>query len=149
MATIEFFKKDKALLFEVGLIAIRQGDEEGAKKIFNALALLDDSSYMNKAGYGLIALHKMHLEEAETYFQEILEKDNTNWCVASFLSLTHMLIVLQQGKSFDVRRDSLERSFNLAQQILQECEVESTRQFAQSLLDWHRTLAEKSTGPLG
>lgn len=149
MTTVEFFKKDKALLFEVGLVAIRQGDEEGAKKIFNALELLDDSQYMSKAGYGLIALHKMCLEEAETYFQEILEKDQDNWYVASFLSLTHMLIVLQQGKTFEVRRNSLERSFNLAKQILEECEIESTRQFAQSLLDWHRTLAEKSAGPLG
>lgn len=149
MTTVEFFKKDKALLFEVGLVAIRQGDEESAKKIFDALELLDDSQYMSKAGRGLIALHKMFLEEAETYFQEILEKDENNWCVASFLSLTHMLIVLQQGKTFEVRRNSLERSFNLAKQILEECEIESTRQFAQSLLDWHRTLAEKSAGPLG
>lgn len=35
MADLELFKADFALLFEAGMLAIKQGDEESAKSFFN------------------------------------------------------------------------------------------------------------------
>lgn len=146
---MERFKQDFALLFESGLLAVRQGDEDSARKIFHALEILDEEHFAANVGKGLIALHKMQLDKALEIFTALAEKENDQWSIKAFLSLTHMLIVLQQGKAFDIRRDSLQQSFDLAQEILRQCEIVSTRNFAQSVLDWHTTLASKSSGPLG
>lgn len=143
------FKEDFVLLFEGGLIAVKQGDEKSAVKIFQALELLDPEHFASSVGKGLIALHKMRLDEALEVFGPLAEKEGDNWSVKAFLSLTHMLIVLRQERTFDTRRDSLKHSFDLAQEILRECKVESTCNFAQSLIDWHSALAERSSGPLG
>jgi len=149
MADLEVFEADFALLFEAGLVAIKQGDEDSAKKIFQSLHILRPEHHGCDLGMALISLHKMDLIRAEEQLRALAEKENDNWSIKAFLSLTNMMIVLQQGSSFEVRRESLEQSLKLADQVLAHCEVESTRSLAQSVLDWHETLVAKSAGPLG
>lgn len=148
MADLDVFKEDFALLFEAGMVAIKQGDEASAKALFQALQVLDPEHTAHELGSGLLHLHKMELTKAEVLFRAIVEKDPENWSVKAFLSLTLMMIVLQQGSSFEVRRESLERCLQLADQVLESCEVESTRALAKSVLDWHDGLVAKSGGPL-
>ena len=148
MADLDVFKEDFALLFEAGMVAIKQGDEASAKALFQALQVLDPEHTAHELGSGLLHLHKMELTKAEVLFRAIVEKDPENWSAKAFLSLTLMMIVLQQGSSFEVRRESLERCLQLADQVLESCEVESTRALAKSVLDWHDVLVAKSGGPL-
>ncbi|AAC68262.1 tetratricopeptide repeat protein [Chlamydia trachomatis] len=148
MADLDVFKEDFALLFEAGMVAIKQGDEASAKALFQALQVLDPEHTAHELGSGLLHLHKMELTKAEVLFRAIVEKDPENWSAKAFLSLTLMMIVLQQGSSFEVRRESLERCLQLADQVLESCEVESTRALAKSVLDWHDGLVAKSGGPL-
>ncbi|WP_213318817.1 hypothetical protein [Chlamydiifrater volucris] len=145
---MESFKEDFALLFEGGMLAMKQGDEEGARKIFDALGVLDSEHYAKELGQALIALHKMQLKEAAERLSALHEREGDNWSIKAFLSLTHMLIVLDQGSTFEVRRESLENSFRLAEKILAECEIATTKAFARSIMDWHEALAKKSAGPL-
>ncbi|WP_201456525.1 hypothetical protein [Chlamydia sp. 17-3921] len=149
MADLELFETDFALLFEAGLLAIKQGDEDSAKKLFQSLHILNPNHYGHDLGLALIALHKMDLFSAESQLRALEEKEGENWSVKAFLSLTHMMIVLHQGSSFEVRRESLENCLKLSDQVLANCEIESTRNLAQSVLDWHDTLVAKSAGPLG
>lgn len=148
MADLDVFKEDFALLFEAGMVAIKQGDEASVKALFQALQVLDPEHTAHELGSGLLHLHKMELTKAEVLFRAIVEKDPENWSAKAFLSLTLMMIVLQQGSSFEVRRESLERCLQLADQVLESCEVESTRALAKSVLDWHDGLVAKSGGPL-
>lgn len=148
MADLDVFKEDFALLFEAGMVAIKQGDEASAKALFQALQVLDPEHTAHELGSGLLHLHKMELTKAEVLFRAIVEKDPENWSAKAFLSLTLMMIVLQQGSSFEVRRESLERCLQLADQVLESCGVESTRALAKSVLDWHDGLVAKSGGPL-
>lgn len=149
MADLELFKADFALLFEAGMLAVKQGDEDSAKKLFYSLHVLNPEHYGYELGLALIDLHKMEIFAAEERLRSLAEKEPDNWSIKSFLSLTHMMIVLHQGSSFEVRRESLENCLKLADQVLENCEVESTRLLAQSVLDWHDTLVAKSSGPLG
>ncbi|QVE49562.1 hypothetical protein SBV42_02185 [Chlamydia crocodili] len=149
MADLELFKADFALLFEAGMLAIKQGDEESAKKLFQSLQILNPDHYGYELGLALIDLHKMEIFAAEERLSALAQKEVDNWSIKSFLSLTHMMIVLHQGSSFEVRRESLENCLKLADQVLENCEIESTRILAQSVLDWHDTLVAKSGGPLG
>ncbi|MBQ8498837.1 hypothetical protein [Chlamydia sp.] len=148
MADLDVFKEDFALLFEAGMVAIKQGDEASAKALFQALHVLDPEHAGYELGVGLIYLHKMELTKAENLFRAVAEKDPDNWSAKAFLSLTLMMIVLQQGSSFEVRRESLERCLLLAEQVLENCEIESTRALVRSVLDWHDGLVAKSGGPL-
>lgn len=149
MADLELFKADFALLFEAGMLAIKQGDEESARKLFQALEVLDSEHYGYELGCAIMDLHKMELFSAEERLRALAERDENNWSVKAFLSLTHMLIVLDQGSSFEVRRESLENCLKLSGQVLENCEIESTRALARSVLDWHDSLVAKSAGPLG
>lgn len=148
MTDLELYKEDFALLFEAGLLAIKQGDEDSATKIFRALHVLNPEHYGIELGFALMDLHKMNLNSAEARLRDLAEKEGDNWSVKAFLALTHMMIVLHQDCSFEVRRDNLEQCVLVANQVVTHCEIESTRMLAQSVLDWHDSLVAKA-GPLG
>ncbi len=148
MANLDAFREDFALFFEAGLVAIKQGDEVSAQALFQVLHVLDPEHTAYEVGNGLIHLHKMELTQAESLFRVVVEKDPENWSAKAFLSLTLMMIVLHQGSSFEVRRESLEQCLRLADQVLENCKIESTKALARSVLDWHDELVAKSCGPL-
>ena len=142
MVTLQDFKEDLPLLVESGLVAIKQGDEESARKLFNAIGILDPQNTAPKMGFGLIALHKMDIPSAQKHFQELLEIEKTNWRAQGFLALAHLLSVLRDGTD-DQKRESLELAAGLAQGVLDNSQEPSTRQLAQSLLDWEKELMNK------
>lgn len=151
MATFQEFRDDLPLLVEAGLIAIKQGDEESAKKIFNSLGIIDPQNMAKKMGYGLIALHKMDIKTAQKSFSEILKVEQANWRAQAFLALSYVLSVLQDGSSED-KIEALRKGAELSQEVLEKSDSPSTKQLAQSLLDWEKELQEKvetGRGPAG
>lgn len=139
MAMQQNFKEDLPLLVEAGLIAIKQGDEESAKKLFNAVGILDPQNMAKKMGYGLIALHKMDVKTAKESFEEILKVEQTNWRAQSFLAFAYILSVLQDQTS-EEKQECLKKGAKLAQEVVEKSDAPSTKQLAQSLLDWERDL---------
>jgi hypothetical protein len=142
MATLQDFRDDLPLLVEGGLIAIKQGDEESAKKLFNAIGVVDPQNMARKMGYGLISLHKMDIKNAQKNFLEILQVEQTNWRAQAFLAFSHILSVLQDGTA-EEKHKSLQTGAQLAQEVLEKSDASSTRQLAQSLLDWEKELQDK------
>ena len=150
METLQEFRADLPLLVECGLIAIKQGDEESAKKLFNAIGIIDPQNMAKKMGYGLIALHKMDIRTAQKNFNEILQVEQTNWRAQAFLALSYVLSVLQEGTS-DEKLHALRKGAELAQEVLDKSDAPTTRQLAQSLLDWESELmgkVEADKGPV-
>lgn len=145
MATLQEFREDLPILVESGLIAIKQGDEESAKKLFNAIGIIDPQNMAKKMGYGLISLHKMDIKNAQKSFLEILQVEQTNWRAQAFLALSYILSVLQDGSS-DEKIKALQKGAELAREVIEKSDAPSTVQLAQSLLDWERELQEKVTG---
>jgi hypothetical protein len=140
MATLQDFKADLPLLVETALIAIKQGDEESAKKLFSAVGVLDPKNTIRQLGFGLISLHKMELPQAMNYFQEILGVEPKNYRAMAFLGFTHMLNVMGKGKTSDEQLASLKKAAELSQEVLNNSDVPTTRQLAQSVLDWENEL---------
>ncbi len=142
MATLQDFKEDLPLLVESGLVAIKQGDEESAKKLFNAVGILDPQNLARKMGFGLIALHKMDITSAQRQFNEILEVEQTNYRAKAFLAFSYILSVLQE-RSDQEKIEALQKGAELAQEVLDKSDAPTTRQLAQSLLDWEKELMVK------
>lgn len=142
MATLQDFRDDLPLLVESGLVAIKQGDEESAKKLFNAVGILDPKNLAKKMGFGLIALHKMDIQTAQRNFNEILQVEQTNWRAQAFLAFSYILSVLQDGPN-EEKIESLRKGAELAQEVVQKSDAASTKQLAQSLLDWEKELMGK------
>ena len=150
MGTLQDFRDDLPLLVESGLIAIKQGDEESAKKLFDAVGLIDPQNTAKKMGYGLIALHKMDIGNAQKNFNEILKVEQTNWRAQAFLAFSYILSVLQEGTN-DEKMSSLRKGAELALEVVEKSDAPSTRTLAQSLLDWEKELmgkVEAEKGPL-
>lgn len=148
MVSLQDFKEDLPLLVELGLIAIKQGDEESAKKLFNAVGVIDPQNMAKKMGYGLIFLHKMDIHNAQKSFEEVLKVEKTNWRAKAFLAFSYILAVLQEGSNED-KRKSLQTGAEMAQEVIDNCDSDSTRQLAQSLIEWERELQDKVEVPRG
>lgn len=145
MATLQELSQDIPMLVESGLIAIKQGDEESAKKLFNAVGILDPQNTAKKMGYGLISLHKMDIKSAQKSFNEILNVEQTNWRAQAFLAFAYILSVLQDGSN-EEKMEALRKGAELAQEVIDKSDAQTTKQLAQSLLDWEKELMGK-VGP--
>lgn len=151
MTTLKDFSEDLSLFVESGLIAIKQGDEESAKKLFNAIGVIDPQNSAKKMGYGLIALHKMDIKTAQKTFQEIMQVEQTNWRAQAFLAFSYILSVLQDA-TVEEKKHALKKGAELAQEVIEKSDAASTKQLAQSLLDWESELqgkVESEKGPIG
>ena len=142
MALHEQFREDIPLFVESGLIAIKQGDEESAKKLFNAVGILDPQNMAKKMGYGLIALHKMDIPNAQKSFNKVLAVEQTNWRAQAFLALSYVLSTLQEGSDME-KIEALKKGTALAQEVLEKSDDPSNKQLAQSLLDWEAEMIDK------
>lgn len=144
MFALDEFIQDIGLIAELALVAVKQGDEDSAKKLFNVIGLLDPVSTTKAMGYGLIAVHKMDIAAAQKHFNEVLKQEPENWRALAFTAFTHMLALINTSKtplSNEQKRTHFEQSIEIANRVLKNEEVDaSTKQLAQSILDWHRDL---------
>ncbi|MBS0623309.1 MAG: hypothetical protein JSS62_01655 [Verrucomicrobia bacterium] len=146
MFSLKEYAPDLGLLAEAGLIAIKQGDEESAKKLFNAVGLLDSESPTKKMGYGLIALHKLDIQDAQKHFSEILKVEPKNMRAMAFIAFTHMLSVMGTTKTpltDEKKIEHLKLASEFSNQVLNSNASDpSTKQLAQSILDWQQELLQ-------
>lgn len=149
MAITDEFKKDLPLFVEAGLVAIKQGDEESAKKLFNAVGVVDPASSMKKLGFGLIAIHKMDIKSGMKAFEEILEAEPENYRALAFLGFAHLLSTLKVEGPHDEKAHSLRTGVEIASKVLEESDNASTKQLAQSMLDWAKELQKKAEAQKG
>lgn len=148
MAQLQDFKKDIPLLVESGLIAIKQGDEDSAKKLFRAVGILDPQNTATKMGFGLIALHKMDLTTAEKNFKDVLNTEKNNYRAQAFLGFSYILSVIRE-KDPEKREEKVKQGMELVSEVYKNADSDSTRNLAASLLEWGKEIEEKgSKSPL-
>ena len=146
MVNLQDYNTDIGLLAEGGMIAIKQGDEQSAKKLFNAVGVLDPKSATKKMGYGLIAVHKMDVANSVKIFKELFEQDPQNRRAQAFLAFSYMLSLLDKHGSEDEKMLNLKEGLKHAEEALENAKDESTIQLAQSILDWKKEISQAEAG---
>jgi len=145
MAKFEEFLEDLPLLVEVGLIAIKQGDEDSAHKLFNAVGILDPKNTVRKMGLGLVAMHKLDLATAKKYFQEISDEEPLNYRATTFLGLSYVLTAFEDTASKEEKIDCLKKGTEIAIKVANEPKApDSERKLAHSILELEKELHEKT-----
>ncbi len=85
--TFEKYKSDYILFVESGFIAVNQGDEDAAIKLFKAAATLQPGNMLPQVGLGYMHLCKLELKQACKIFDEVLQKEPSNDMAKAFLGI--------------------------------------------------------------
>jgi tetratricopeptide (TPR) repeat protein len=107
MGQLDNYKDHFLLMGEAGFIAINQGDEDAAIKLFKASELLNPSSILPKIGFGYMHLCKLELKQAAKTFEEILATDPDNEMARTFLGLSLSLNPTECARGEKVLIESL------------------------------------------
>ena len=81
------YQEDWLLFTESGFIAVNQADEDAARKLFTAGAMLNPENTLPQVGMGYLYLHKLELKQAVKIFEDVLAKEPTNEMAKAFLGL--------------------------------------------------------------
>ena len=139
--SLKEYKQDLGLIAEAGLVAIKQGDERGAKALFQAVGVLDPDSTHQEMGYGLIAMHKLEIASALDHFATVLKQEPENHRAQAFKAFAHMLAVMNPDvKSQLSEVEHLRQSALLAENVLKHTQETSTKELAQSIVTWQTEL---------
>lgn len=130
---LEKCENDFGVLVETGFIAVKQGDEDSAVKLFRAAQALKPEHSAPKLGFGYISLSKLELGDAAKIFKEILEKEPENLLTAVFLGLTLML-----------GRMDIEKGHQIVQAALEQAGDDPViKHFATTVLEWEKEFFAK------
>lgn len=91
------FSKDVPLLVEAGFIAIKQVDEDSAKKCFYAAMIANPEESLPVVGLGIVSLFKLELEEAKELFNTVLQKEPDNHMAKSMLGIANLYSITDEG----------------------------------------------------
>ncbi|NGX46072.1 MAG: hypothetical protein K940chlam2_01254 [Chlamydiae bacterium] len=110
MADLQSFKDHFLLLCEGGFIAVNQGDEDAAVKLFKASELLNPKNAMSKVGMGYMHMMKLELKQACNLFEEVLTKEPDNEMAKTFLGLSYSLTSSDVSKGEKLLSESATKS---------------------------------------
>ncbi|MBS3904024.1 MAG: tetratricopeptide repeat protein [Simkania sp.] len=91
MGHLEKSKEDFIVMAEAGFIAINQGDEDAALKLFRAAQLINPANSLPKIGLGYLHFLKLELNQARKIFEEVLQKEPNNDMAKALLGLSTAL----------------------------------------------------------
>lgn len=131
------FKEDFALLIEAGFVAVKQMDEVGATRIFQAAQAISPTNIAPRIGMGFIALNKLEIKQATEIFEEVTEKDPTNELAQTFLGMCYLLT---KGKG--------KKGEKLIQEVMEKTTDLTIKNLGVIALEWGtKDLTKKSKSP--
>lgn len=133
---LQKFKDRFILLAESGFIAINQGDEDAAIKLFKASELLDPQNVLPKIGIGYMHLCKLELKQAAKAFEEILAKDPNNEMAKAFL-----------GLSMSLNPSEISKGEKVLEEAAQKAKDPMVKGLAQSSLEFVNKFVKKAPSP--
>ncbi len=126
---LQKYKDNFFLLAESGFIAINQGDEDAAIKLFKASELLRPDNLLPKVGMGYMHLCKLELKQAAKIFEDILAKEPNNEMAKTFLGLSLSLNPAEVAKGEKVLEQSSHDSKDPMVKDLAKNSLEFVRKF--------------------
>jgi len=136
MGKLENYQKDFILLCEAGFIAVNQMDEDAAKKLFSASALLKPENYLPDVGMGYMHLGKLELKQAVGAFEKALKKEPDNEMAKAFLGICIALTPNEEAKGEKLLQESAKKT--------QDPEV---KKLAASAIEFVEKFIKKSPSP--
>lgn len=127
---------DFAALIEAGLVAVNQGDEDSAVKLFSAAQVLEPESSAPRVGFGFIALNKLELEKAIGLFQIVVNQEPKHHLARAFLGIAW---------SFDPKTRA--KGEKLVREAGKDTDDASVQNLCKISLEWiDKDLKKKSAG---
>ncbi len=136
MANFQKYKEHFILLAEAGFIAVNQGDEDAAVKLFKAAELLDPQNLLPQIGMGYIHFCKLELKQAVVIFDKILAADPNNEMAKTFRGLALALNPTELAKGEKVLEEAAQKSHD-----------PNVKTLAQSALDFVEKFVKKAPTP--
>ncbi|MDF2576632.1 MAG: sctG [Chlamydiales bacterium] len=106
----EPYIEDFALMVEAGFVAVYQGDEANARKLFHAASLLKPEHPAPKLGLSHIAIHKLQLDEARTLLEEVLTRESDNQIARALLGLCLLLGKTNKGEGIALIQEAMSKT---------------------------------------
>ena len=136
MGQLQKYKDHFIVFAEAGFIAINQGDEDAALKLFKAAALLDPKNVLPKVGMGYLHLCKLELKQAVKVFEDILAHEPNNEVAKTLLGLSLSLNPAEVSKGEKVLEESSKHSKD-----------PMTKDLAKNALDFVHKFVKKTPSP--
>lgn len=91
------YAQDVPLLVEAGFIAIKQVDEDSAKKCFYAAMIANPEESLSVVGLGIVHLFKLELDQAKELFNAVLQKEPNNDMAKTMLGIANLYTITDEG----------------------------------------------------
>lgn len=137
MSHLKKSEEDFITMAEAGFIAINQGDEDAAVKLFRAAELLKPGNSLPRIGLGYLHFLKLELKEANKIFQHVLEKEPENEMAKALIGLSTALIPTETSAGEKLLEEALKKSKD-----------SSVKTMATTALDFIRKFVKKSPSPV-
>jgi tetratricopeptide (TPR) repeat protein len=134
--SLENYKKDYILFVESGFIAVNQGDEDAAIKLFKAAELLEPTNLLPQVGFGYMHLCKLELKQACKIFEEVLSKDPSNDMAKAFL-----------GISFSLMPNEVAKGEKVLEEVSTNAKDGQIKSLADTAIDFVEKFVKKSPTP--
>lgn len=134
---LQKYKDHYILLCEAGFIAVNQMDEDSAKKLFSAAALLAPTNSLPKIGQGYMHFCKLELSQATSIFEEVIKSEPDNELAQTLLGLCLSFSPKNQAEG----EKSLESTAKAAKDP-------AIKNLASSALDFIEKFVKKSPSPV-
>lgn len=126
---LDKYKKDFVLFVESGFIAVNQGDEDAAIKLFKAAETLDPQNHLARVGLGYMHLCKLELKQSCAIFEEVLTKDPSNEMAKAFLGIALSFTPNDVAKGEKVLEDVREHTKDKQIKTLAETAIDFVEKF--------------------
>ena len=111
------YKTDLILFLEGGFIAVNQMDEESARKLFAAAALVDPENSMPTVGIGYIHLQKLELTKAITHFEKVIKDEPENEMAKTFLGICFSLAPNKENEGEKILKQTIKSNDPLIKRL--------------------------------
>lgn len=106
----EQLNEDFGLFIEAGFLAVKQLDEQSARRLFYAAQELRPESTAPDIGLGYIALNKLEVKEATEAFLKVTEKEPENHLAQTFLGMCYLLTKTKRDEGKKIIKESVEKT---------------------------------------
>ncbi len=133
------FRPDSAALIEAGFVAIRQVDQESARKCFMASMVIDPNNSLPVLGLGIIHLFDLNIIEAKKTFHEILKHEPENHVAKTMLGIANLYTVTEEGlkEGGDLIEDSMSATNDAELKKLNHHSQELLKEIRSKMKDLH------------
>lgn len=128
------FAGDAPLLIEAGFVAIKQVDEDSARKCFLAAMVIDTENSLPVVGLGMLSLMKLDLDEAMRLFNVVLQKEPDNQMARTMLGIANL---------YRISKDGLHEGKELIEEAMDETDDSSIKDLCGYSKELHKEIKKK------